>query len=170
MMANQRIVFLFALITFLLSTNVAYANGIPAIFFMSAVHVLIVNSFVIGIETFILRRLSDDKIVVGFMILANLASLFLAYFLTSTTFSSYLHNPWFGLEGKGKIERTVFLSGVALFIILTILIEWPFFHLAQKNNRSWIKTLKYSVIINLITNVPLALFYLVTESYYDEGE
>jgi hypothetical protein len=153
----------------LLTTNV-YANGIPIIFAVSVLHVIFINSFVIVIETLLLKKFSKDKIIVGYMILANLASLFLAFALTTSAISSYFNNQWFGLQGKGVIEKKIFLSGVAVFILLTILIEWIFYHLAQKNRRSWLRSLKYSTIINLITNIPIALFYLVNNLYYDVGD
>lgn len=170
MFANKKVVFSFALLTLLLWTNNAYANGIPIIFAVTVFHIVIINSFVIAIETFLLRKFSKDKIFVGYTILANLASLFLAFALTNTAVSSYFDNQWFGLQGKGKIEKRVFLSGVAVFIALTILIEWVFFHLAQKNHKNWLQSLKYSAVINLITNIPIAIFYLVNDLYYEVDE
>ena len=170
MLTTQKASFLFVLLTLLLYTNNAYANGIPVIFAVSVFHIVIINSFVIVIETFLLKKLSRNKIFVGYVILANLSSLFLAFALTNTAISSYFNNQWFGLEGKGKIEKKIFLSGVAVFIALTILIEWTFFHLAQKNNKSWLQSLKYSAIINLLTNIPIALFYLANDLYYEVDE
>ncbi|HEV8286711.1 MAG TPA: hypothetical protein VGQ09_20520 [Chitinophagaceae bacterium] len=104
------------------------------------------------------------------MIIANLASLFLAYALMSTTISSWFNNQWFGLGGHDQIPKRIFLTGVAVFILLTILIEWPFYHLAQKNNKSWLASLKYSTIINLATNIPIATFYLANNLYNDPGD
>jgi hypothetical protein len=84
MFANKKVVFSFALLTLLLWANNAYANGIPVIFAVTVFHIVIINSFVIAIETFLLKKFSKDKIFVGYSILANLASLFLAYALTNT--------------------------------------------------------------------------------------
>ena len=162
------ILFLSAIL--LLITNSAYANGIPVIFAVTVFHILIINTFVIVIETLLLRKLSKERIRWGYIILANLSSIFLAYALTDRTINAYFNTQWFGLEGKGKIEKRFFIYGVAVFILLTILIEWVFFHLAQKGSKNWLKSLKYSAIINLITNVPIALFYLANNLYYDEGE
>ena len=139
-------------------------------FAVTVFHILIINTFVIAVETLLLRKLSKDKVKWGFIILANLSSIFLAYALTDRTFSAYFNTQWFGLEGKEKIEKKFFVSGVVVFIFLTILIEWLFFHFAQKGNKKWLKSLKFSAIINLITNIPIALFYLVNNLYYDEGE
>jgi hypothetical protein len=170
-MSNKRNLFLsLILIDFLLITLPAFANGIPVIFAVSVVHILLINSFVIVVEYVLLLKLSTKRIRVLFLIVANLASLILAYALTTKLISSYFHNQWFGLEGHGKIERKAFVRGVLFFILLTILIEWPFYHLAQKSQRSWLISLKLSTIINLITNIPIALFYLFSDLYYDPGD
>ena len=160
----------FTILTLILSTQIAYANGIPAIFGVAVSHLLIINSFVIAIEAALLKRLSKSQINVWLMILANLASIFLAYILADKTISTYLHTEWFGLSRKGVIEKRFFLAGVASFILFTILIEWLFFYLSQKNDRKLLTSLKYSVVINLITNIPIAIFYLTTDNYYDMGD
>ena len=167
---RKKIIVIQFAILFLIMSNMAYANGIPVVFAVTAFHVLIINIFVIAIETYLLKRLSQDKVFFGYVLVANLASIFLAYILTNNTVSAYFHTPWFGLEQKGEIKKRLFITGVVFFILFTILIEWPFFHLAQKHNRSWLQTLKYSAIINLITNVPIALFYLVNDLYYSTDD
>lgn len=153
---------------FLFSPADAYANGIPVIFAVTVFHIIIINSFVIAFEFSLLRKFSKKGIFIGYVIFANLASLFLAYALTDTTIASYLDSQWFGLKGKGKIEKRVFLAGVAVFICLTIIIEWPFLHLAQKTGKGWFQSLKYSALINLITNIPIAIFYLINNLYYED--
>ena len=171
MLTDKKAISLFIFLALLLSTTNAYANGVPVIFAVTVFHIVVINTVVIVIETILLKKLSGSKIFVGYMILANLASLFLAYILTNTAISSYFNNQWFGLREKGKIEKRVFLSGVAVFIMLTILIEWVFFHLAQKNKKkSWLRSLKYSAIINLITNIPIAIYYLMNNLYYEVDE
>lgn len=168
-MKNSKPLF-FTIWTLIFSTQIAYANGIPAIFGVTVFHLLIINSFVIAIETGLLRRFAKSDINVWFMILANLASIFLAYILADKTISACLHTEWFGLSRKGIIEKKYFLAGVALFVVFTILIEWLFFYLAQKNNRKLLTSLKYSTVINLVTNIPIAIFYLTTNNYYEIGD
>ena len=148
-MKNSKPLF-FTILTGILSTQIVYANGIPAIFAVAVFHLLIINSFVMVIETALLNLLSKSKVNVWFMILANLASIFLAYILTDKTISTYLHTEWFGLSRKGIIEKRFFLAGVASFILFTILIEWLFFYLAQKHDGKLLTSLKYSAVINLI--------------------
>jgi len=156
--------------TLILMTQIAHANGIPAIFGVTVFHLLIINSFVIAVETALLRHLSKSDVSVWFMIFANLASIFLAYILADKTITTYLHTEWFGLSRKGIIEKKYFLAGVASFIVFTILIEWLFYYLAQKHNKKLLTSLKYSTVINLITNIPIALFYLTTDNYYEMGD
>lgn len=154
----------------ILTAKIAYANGIPAIFGVTVFHLLIINSVVIVVETKLLRRLSKSDVNVWFMILANLSSIFLAYILADKTISTYLHTEWFGLSRKGIIAKRYFLAGVASFILFTILIEWLFYFLAQKKDRRLLTSLKYSAVINLVTNIPIAIFYLMTDNYYDMGD
>ena len=168
-MKNSKPLFL-TILTMIVLTQIAYANGIPAIFGVTVFHLLIINSFVIAIETAVLKRLSKSHVNAWLMILANLSSIFLAYILADKTISATLQTEWFGLSKKGIIEKRFFLAGVASFILFTILIEWLFFYLAQKKDRKLLKSLKYSAVINLITNIPLAIFYLTTDNYYDMGD
>jgi hypothetical protein len=158
------------LLLLLLTANSAFANGVPVIFAVALFHIVVINIIVIVVETYLLKLLSKDKVWVLFIILANLASLFLAFALTTKFISSYFNNQWFGLEGHGTIPKKNFIRGVFVFILLTILIEWPFYHLAQKRRRSWLASLKFSTVINLLTNVPIALFYLLGNLYYDPGD
>jgi hypothetical protein len=158
------------LLIFLLTARSALANGVPVIFGVVVFHVVIINIIVILIETYLLRNLSKGRVRALFVIIANLASLFLAYALTTKFISSYFNNQWFGLEGHGIIPKKTFIRGVFVFILLTILIEWPFYHLAQKNKKNLLVSLKFSTIINLITNIPIALFYLLGNLYYDPGD
>src|SRR3954470_19091273 len=155
----------------ILTTQTACANGIPAIFGVTVFHLVIINSLVIALETALLKRISKSQVRVWFMILANIGSIFLAYILANKTISTYLHTDWFGLSRKGVIEKKFFLAGVVSFILFTILIEWPFYYFAQKGtDKRLLTSLKYSTIINLATNIPIAIFYLTTENYYDTGE
>lgn len=160
----------FLLSGLLLLSNAVWANGVPVIFAVTVFHIIVINSVVIIMETLLLRRFSKSEIRVVFMILANLASLSLAYLLTDSAIAAWFNSQWYGLAGKQKIERHVFLAGVAVFILLTILIEWVFYHLAQKTRGSWLRSLKYSAIINLATNIPIALFYLWNDLYYELGD
>jgi hypothetical protein len=158
------------ILLFLLYSNITLANGVPVIFGVVIMHIIIINTLVVAIEAILLKRFSKTKIYWGFVLLANLSSLFLAYALTSKLVIAYFGNNWFGMEGKGVIPKWTFIRGVILFILLTILIEWPFYHLAQKGNKTWMRSLKYSAIINLATNVPIAVFYLLNGLYYDTGD
>jgi len=160
----------FILLLFLLTANPALANGVPVIFAVTLFHIVVINLLVIIVETYLLKKLLRGRIRVLFIVIANLASLFLAYALTTRLVSSYFNNQWFGLEGHAKIPRKNFIGGMLVFILLTILIEWPFYHLAQRNQKGWFVSLKFSTIINLITNVPIALFYLFNNLYYDPGD
>ena len=160
---------LFAL-SILLYSKIAFANGVPVIFGVVIMHIIIINTVVVAIESILLKSFSKTKIYWGFVLLANLSSLFLAYALTSKLVIAYFGNNWFGMEGKGVIPKTAFIRGVILFIFLTMLIEWPFYHLAQKENKTWMRSLKYSAIINFVTNAPIAVFYLLNDLYYDTGD
>jgi hypothetical protein len=151
-------------------SNFAFANGVPVIFGVVIMHIIIINTLVVAIEAILLKSFSKTKIYWGFVLLANLSSLFLAYALTSKLVITYFGNNWFGMEGKGVIPKWTFIRGVIFFIVLTILIEWPFYHLAQKENKTWMRSLKYSAIINLATNIPIAIFYLLNNLYYDTGD
>jgi hypothetical protein len=160
----------FILFLALLSANNVYANGIPVIFAVTVFHLFIINSIVMGAEYALLRSLSKLKVRAGFIILANIASIFLAYMVTNSAIASMLHTQWFGLDGKGIIEKKYFISGVSIFIGMTILIEWIFFHFAQVGQKNIFRSLKYSAMINLLTNIPIAIFYLLSNSYYETGE
>jgi hypothetical protein len=167
---NKNAIPSFLLFLVLLSASNVYANGIPVIFAVTVFHLFIINSIVMGVEYALLRALSKLRVRVGFIILANIASIFLAYMVTDSAIASLLHTQWFGLAGKGVIEKKYFISGVSIFIGMTILIEWIFFHFAQVGKRNLFRSLKYAAIINLLTNIPIAIFYLLSNSYYETGE
>jgi len=162
--------FILFVISFLFLNIHANANGIPVIFAVSVIHIVVINFFVIAVEILLLKKFSKGEVFKRWITIANLSSLFLAYILTDSTVFPYYHNQWFGLQRKGFIPKHIFLTGVAVFIFFTILIEWVFVHMAQKEPTSWIKSLKYSAIINLITNIPIAAFYLLTDTYFDNDE
>lgn len=154
----------------LFSTEIAYANGIPAIFGTTVFHLVCINALVMSFETSMLKGLTGKKVNAWFIILANLASIILAYILTDKTIAATLHTEWFGLHSKGVIPKKFFIAGITAFILFTILIEWPFFYLAQKQNKKWLVSLKYTAVINLATNIPIALYYLLTGNYYETNE
>ena len=156
---------IFILAIFLLFTTNAYANGIPAYFGTVFLHVIFINILVIAVECFLMVSFSKTESLFRFILLANLVSLFAAYPFTDFFIHSLHIQQWFGLSKNGTISKPIFLLGAGIFILLTIFIEWPFYYFAAKKKFNWLKALKYSFLINLSTNIPIAIYYIFTGNY-----
>ena len=144
----------------------SFANGIPAYAGTAIMHVLFINVAVIIAESFLLIHFSKSKtLLLRYIILANLVSLFAAYPFTDYFIHTLSIDQWFGLSKNGTITKQIFLLGAAIFVALTIIIESPFYYLATKKELSFFKSFKLCVLINLATNVTIALFYILTNSY-----
>jgi len=105
------------------------------------------------------------KVLIGYIILANLLSLFIAYPFTDFFVHSLQIEQWFGLSKNGTIKQSTFLMGACIFIVLTILVESPFYYLAVRKQLRYGRALKYCTVINLITNIAIVLFYLLTDAF-----
>jgi len=157
--------FLFVLLLLALYKD-SFANGLPAYLGTIFMHVVLINVIVIVAECFLLIHFSKSKtLLLRYIILANLVSLFAAYPFTDYFIHTLSIDQWFGLSKNGTITKPIFLLGAAIFVALTIIIESPFYYLATKKELSFFKSFKLCVLINLATNVTIALFYILTNSY-----
>lgn len=161
---SKKLIF-FIVSCLLLTTLPAYANGLPAYFGTAMFHIMVINLFVIIAEFLLLSRLSGTTVLLKFIIIANLTSLFLAYPFTDFFVHSLHIKQWFGLSKSGTITKSIFLLGAAIFLVLTIFIEWLFFYLSTKREKGLMASLKLTAIINLLTNIPIAAFYIFTNAY-----
>jgi hypothetical protein len=150
---------------FLLVALPVFANGLPAYFGTAFFHIMVINLIVMTVEFFLLFRLSKMNVFFRYIILANLFSLFFAYPFTDFFIHSFHIKQWFGLSKSGTIKKPTFLLGASFFILLTIFIEWLFFYLAMKRQTSLKTSLRLSALVNLLTNIPIAVFYILTDIY-----
>jgi hypothetical protein len=131
-------------------------------------HILFINSLFIAIDYYVLKNIS--KTAVSFLPIAigGLISLFLGVYLTNHIIGYYFHDQWFGFS-NGVVKKSLFISGASILLILTIIIELPFYILATKNKKL-VSSLKSSVISNLATNMPVGLLYLIGNMFYSHPD
>lgn len=129
-------------------------------------HILIINSLFIAVDNFILKRISKTKVFLLLVIIGGLTSLFLGVYLTNQVVEFIYHDQWFGFA-NGFVKKQLFIMGAIILTVCNILIEIPFYFLATKKLRQSIKS---SLLSNLVTNVPVGLFYLWGELYYSHND
>lgn len=97
-------------------------------------HILIINSFFIVIDYFVLKKISKTEVSLLLIIMAGLTSLFLGVYLTNHLIEHYFHDQWFGFS-NGVVKRSLFLTGALILTICNVIIELPFYILATKHHR-----------------------------------
>ena len=144
-------------------------NGLPAYLGVGILHLTLINIVVILIEWILLRKISKISGLRGtFIVLANIFSAFFGLIVASIITDNIGGNFWDGYIYEPK-PRIAFITGLILFIFLTILIESPFYYWAMRRQKNFPTSIKMSIWINLITNIPIAIFYYIEKlNYIDE--
>jgi|KBSSwiS6_1023812.scaffolds.fasta_scaffold06730_2 MFS family permease len=141
-------------------------NGLPAYLGVGFIHLTIINLIVIIVEWALLKRISKVSQVRAFYIaLANIVSALLSLIAASVITDNIGGNFWDGYINESRSKRA-FIIGLLLFILFTILIEAPFYYLAIRKRKGFFFSLKLSAIINMITNIPIAVYYYVEKVNY----
>jgi hypothetical protein len=127
-------------------------------------HLVIVNTLFIALDYGILKRITKTEVSLLIIVLGGFTSLFLGVYLTNHIIDYYFQDQWIGFK-KGYVKQSLFISGAAIFIVCSALIELPFCILApQKKNL--VASFKGVVISNLVTNIPVGLLYYFSGMYY----
>ncbi len=140
-------------------------NGLPAFFGVGLMHLTLINFLVMIIEYNLLGYFGKSLVKAGFVVLANIVSAVAGILIASGMTDSIGGNFWFG-NLDDTTERNAFIAGLTVFILLTILIELPFYWLALGRKQGLKRVLSYTSTINLITNIPIAIYYLVEKMNY----
>jgi hypothetical protein len=131
-------------------------------------HILFINSLFIAIDYSVLKYFVKTNVSFPLIAVAGLTSLFVGVYLTNHIVEYYFIDQWFGFS-IGIVKKHTFLIGALILTFCNIVIELPFYILASKNRKVG-ASLKSAVISNFATNIPVGLFYLVTEIYYSHTE
>jgi len=151
-----------AVIAFLLTASPAWANAGTPLMWFTAAHLLIGNLVIGAVEGLILAKWLRVRPVAAVivMILANYASCW-AGFPIAATISEKVPTLIGSLPLQGLIW--ILLARFALFLIITILIEWPFvWFLIRKSPRALSRSFRPCVGVQLISYAALVPLYLLT--------
>jgi len=141
-------------------------NGLPAYLGVGIFHLTLINIFVIIIEWILLRKISKVSEFRGiFIVLANILSAFFGLIVASIITDNIGGNFWDGYIHETK-SRFAFIIGLILFIFFTILFESPFYYWAMRKQKNLLTSIKMSIWINLVTNIPIAIYYYIEKINY----
>lgn len=141
-------------------------NGLPAYLGVGILHLTLINFIVIYIEAILLKKVSQiNDYRFRYIVLANLISALLGILVASIITDKMGGNFWDGNVNEMPLKRP-FIIGLIMFILLTILIEAPFYFWALRKKKLFSSAFIYSIVINLITNIPIALYYYIEKLNY----
>jgi len=132
--------------------------------FLVLFHIIVINTLFIVVDYLILKWISKTEVSFLLIVLGGITSLFLCIYLTNHLVEYFFHDQWFGFK-MGYVKPKLFLTGVVIFTVCTIIIELPFYILATKNKNLW-AGIKSVVFSNLITNIPIGLLYFFSDGYF----
>lgn len=164
---------------FIFATAPAYANAGTLLMWFTMFHLLIGNAIIGVIEGLVIA--SWWKLPKGFasgvMIGANYVSAFVGIALYHLlTLASGLND--FSIVEFAQLKLLLILAVIVLYL-LTILIEWPFVRIIFRRStlpteRPWLKSLKTSAVINLVSYTGLMVLVflcgnvgILTKTVYD---
>jgi hypothetical protein len=132
------------------------------------IHILLLNTLFIFLDHFVVTYFLKAKVSFVIIVAAGLTSLFLGVYLTNLTIQYYFNAQWFGFR-NGVVKKSIFLTGALILTLYNILIELPFYIFSSKNKKIGL-SLKSAIISNLLTNIPVGLLYLLSDSFYSHPE
>lgn len=125
-------------------------------------HIIFINSLSIIVDYWVLKAITKSHISILLVAVAGCTSLFLSVILTNWIVDYCFDEQWFGFD-NGVVKKQLFITGAAIFILITIIIECCCYCLATKNIKASVKS---TMIANLVTNIPVAAFYYLGDLYY----
>jgi hypothetical protein len=168
---------LMSLLGLLLAFSLPASANVGTLLMLTGMGQLFIGNCIVGIiESYFIARVFKIRYrtALGLIILANYVSMFIgvAVFVLCM---AWLYDPILGNTPLYRLPLLLVIM-VALTYLLSVLVEWPFFHLVCRNNLkieavvsgeaderacSYKNTLRITAFAQAISYLALALFYLI---------
>ena len=138
----------------------AFANAGSPMMWFGILHSLILNALIGWTESAILAKFKIPNRT-WLIIIGNYVSMFVGLYFIAPHFSDTFGNRdfWGGQTNYGNYQLQGFIAGMTASFIATLIIEFPFFYLAQKDRKQNNLLLKPYIIANATTNAIMFLIY-----------
>lgn len=161
---NHIIIFALAMV---FAPVIAWANMGTPLIWLGSLHLFIGNLFIGYIEGILLDKINkvnkENYSSIIWMIIANYVSASIGYLIV--IYINYINNN--SILTINNLKSSIFLFYIIAWIF-TILVEWPFVHIALKKAKIPVVTLKRSfkssIILQTISYILIAPLYLINSS------
>ena len=141
--------------------NLIFLNAGSAVMFFSVFHLYIGNTLIGLFELWIVRKIFKIRLRWWLVILANYISMLFGFLFFASYFTEFVIGKSFFPGFDRPFTIFGFLFGMFFAFLASVIIEFPFFHFAFKENRNYIQTLKITIITNIYSYITMIAIYFL---------
>ena len=135
--------------------------GSPLLWF-NVFHLFIGNALIGLLEVWVVNRIWHIKLRWWLIIIANYVSMIAGMEMIAPYFTRHVLKKQFMPAFDAPSPVSVFLAGMLISYLVTIVVEYPFFYFATKGGRSYRESTKMTIVANAVSYLLMLAIYLLS--------